>query len=92
MSTEADARHVEHHVIRQPICELRGHVSPVIAADWMTDGSQVISASWDRTANLYSVETGDIIQTFTGASFLALPILRAHACCLSYVFHIAPDK
>ena len=61
-----DDRHGDHHVIRQPMSELRGHMSPVIAADWMTDGSRVISASWDRTANLYNVETGDIIQTFVG--------------------------
>lgn len=53
-------------MIRQPMIELTGHVGVVIAADWVTDGSQVITSSWDRTANLYDVETGEIVNTFQG--------------------------
>ena len=52
--------------IRTPSMELQGHSSVVIAADWLTGGGQVITASWDRTANLYDVETGDIVNTLTG--------------------------
>ena len=51
--------------------ELQGHSGVVIAADWMPGGSQVISASWDRTANLYDAETGELITTLTGEILLS---------------------
>ena len=51
---------------RQPLTELTGHSSVVIAADWLPGGSQVITASWDRTANLYDAEKAEIINTLTG--------------------------
>ena len=38
----------------------------VVAADWMSGGSQVITASWDRQAILYDVETGEQINALTG--------------------------
>lgn len=46
--------------------ELLGHTDVVMAADWLPDAEQVVTASWDRTANLYDVETGDIIHTLYG--------------------------
>lgn len=52
--------------LRTPVQELLGHSSVVIAADWLADGEQVISASWDRVANLFDVETGSILQSLTG--------------------------
>lgn len=52
--------------VRQPAMELIGHSAVVIAADWLLGGSQVITASWDRTANLYDAETGAVITTLTG--------------------------
>lgn len=51
---------------KSPLLELKGHVAVVVAADWMTGGSQVITASWDRTATLYDSETGEVINTLTG--------------------------
>lgn len=38
-----------------------------MAADWLPSGEQVITASWDRTALLYDVETGELLQTLTGS-------------------------
>ena len=35
----------------------------VTIADWLPSGNQVVTASKQRTANLYNVETGDIINT-----------------------------
>ena len=61
----SDDRH-EPTFIHQAMVELQGHSGVVIAADWMPGGSQVISASWDRTANLYDAETGELITTLTG--------------------------
>ena len=52
--------------VRQPVMELQGHSNVVIAADWMPSGNQVMTASWDRTANLYDVETGAILNSFPG--------------------------
>lgn len=53
-------------VLRTPLTELAGHQGVVVAADWLTGGDHVITASWDRTANLYDVETGDCLQILTG--------------------------
>lgn len=52
--------------LRTPVCELTGHSGVVMAADWLPGGEQVITASWDRTANLYDVETGELLQTLYG--------------------------
>ncbi|KAI5707237.1 hypothetical protein M8J75_015920 [Diaphorina citri] len=52
--------------LRTPVKELLGHSNVVIAADWLSDGEQVITASWDRVANLFDVETGTILQSLTG--------------------------
>ncbi|XP_006823919.1 WD repeat-containing protein 37-like [Saccoglossus kowalevskii] len=52
--------------IRTPQCVLEGHSGVIISADWMPDGRQIVTASWDRTANLYDVETCELIQSLTG--------------------------
>lgn len=52
--------------LRTPSVELSGHTGVVVAADWITGGDQVITASWDRSANLYDVETGELVQSLTG--------------------------
>ena len=53
-------------ILRTPIAELTGHCGVVAAADWLPGGEQVVTASWDRTAALYDVETGDLLQSLTG--------------------------
>lgn len=60
---------VESHscaTIRTPLMQLTGHTSAVIAVDWLYGGDQVITASWDRTANVYDVERGEILNVLTG--------------------------
>lgn len=52
--------------LRTPLTELSGHAGVVVAADWLAGGDHVITASWDRTANLYDVETGECLQCLTG--------------------------
>jgi len=52
--------------VHQPALELLGHTGAVIAADWLSASSHVITASWDRTANMYDAETGALITTLTG--------------------------
>lgn len=36
------------------------------AADWFTTGKQIVTASWDRTAKLWDVETAVQAHTLTG--------------------------
>uniref|UniRef100_A0AAY4AG63 WD repeat-containing protein 37 n=2 Tax=Denticeps clupeoides TaxID=299321 RepID=A0AAY4AG63_9TELE len=48
------------------VTTLKSHQGVVIAADWLVGGKQVVTASWDRTANLYDVETSDLVHTLTG--------------------------
>lgn len=46
--------------------EFTGHTGVVIAADWLAGGDQVLTASWDRTANLYDVQTGELLHSLPG--------------------------
>lgn len=54
--------------IRAPLTSLKSHQGVVIAADWLVGGKQAVTASWDRTANLYDVETSELVHSLTGAS------------------------
>uniref|UniRef100_A0A9J2PU96 WD_REPEATS_REGION domain-containing protein n=1 Tax=Ascaris lumbricoides TaxID=6252 RepID=A0A9J2PU96_ASCLU len=54
--------------IRQPLCRLTGHTGVVIAVDWITGGEQLITASWDRTANIYDAERGEILNVLSVTS------------------------
>lgn len=53
-------------VMKSPLTELTGHSSVVIASDWLSGGDQVITASWDRTANVYDVEKGELVIQLVG--------------------------
>ncbi len=50
-------------VIRSPIMRYEGHTDVCIAADWFPDGELLATASWDRSANVYNVETGKVLCT-----------------------------
>nr|XP_055187142.1 WD repeat-containing protein 37 isoform X4 [Nyctereutes procyonoides] len=52
--------------IRVPLTSLKSHQGVVIAADWLVGGKQVVTASWDRTANLFDVETAELVHSLTG--------------------------
>lgn len=52
--------------VRVPTTTLRSHQGVVIAADWLVGGKQVVTASWDRAANLYDVETSELVHSLTG--------------------------
>ncbi|RXM27039.1 WD repeat-containing protein 37 [Acipenser ruthenus] len=52
--------------IRVPSTTLKSHQGVVIAADWLVGGKQVVTASWDRAANLYDVETSELVHSLTG--------------------------
>ncbi|CAL8398582.1 WD repeat-containing protein 37 isoform X1 [Gadus morhua] len=52
--------------IRVATATLKSHQGVVIAADWLVGGRQVVTASWDRAANLYEVETSELVHTLTG--------------------------
>jgi len=41
-------------------------MSVVVAADWLPGNDQIITASWDRSAILWDVETKEPIQSLTG--------------------------
>ena len=56
----------EAATLRTPSLELSGHTGVVVAADWMMEGNQVITASWDRTAILFDAETGEQVTCLTG--------------------------
>lgn len=52
--------------LRTPLVELVGHSNVVMSADWLPGGEQAVTASWDRTASLFDVETGEMVQTLSG--------------------------
>lgn len=57
--------------IRVPLTSLKSHQGVVMAADWLVGGKQAVTASWDRTANLYDVETAELVHSLTGTAMLA---------------------
>ncbi|VDD96351.1 unnamed protein product [Enterobius vermicularis] len=63
-STDVDP--VMPGVIRQPVCSLTGHTNVVIAVDWICNGEQLLTASWDRNANVYDVEREEILNVLSG--------------------------
>lgn len=70
-------------IFKTPTCELKGHEGAVIAADWFTSGKQVVTASWDRTAKLWDVETADQVHQLTGNSTqnnISMPPIMYSAC------------
>ncbi|KAM6971408.1 WD repeat-containing protein 37-like [Tautogolabrus adspersus] len=52
--------------VRLATATLKSHQGVVIAADWLVGGRQVVTASWDRAANLYEVETSELVHALTG--------------------------
>lgn len=50
-------------IIRSPIKRFEGHTDVCIAADWFPDGELLATASWDRSACVYNVETGKVLCT-----------------------------
>lgn len=68
---EADGPN-ECPTIRVATTTLKSHQGVVIAADWLVGGKQVVTASWDRAANLYDVETSELVHTLTGELITAL--------------------
>lgn len=42
----------------------------------MPNGDQIITASWDRTASLFDLETGDLVQCLGGN--VVLKIKKKH--------------
>ena len=54
--------------VRVASTTLRSHQGVVIAADWLVGGKQVVTASWDRAANLYDVETSELVHSLTGTT------------------------
>ncbi|VDM08281.1 unnamed protein product [Wuchereria bancrofti] len=53
-------------IVRQPLVRLTGHVNAVMAVEWFSSGEQLITASWDRTANIYDAERGEIVNILSG--------------------------
>jgi WD40 repeat protein len=52
--------------IQQPNLKLVGHTDVVSFAQWLSSGDQIITASWDRTSNIFDAASGKIIKTLTG--------------------------
>ncbi|VDP22638.1 unnamed protein product, partial [Onchocerca flexuosa] len=53
-------------IVRQPLRRLTGHANAVMAVEWFSAGEQLITASWDRTANIYDAERGEIVNILSG--------------------------
>jgi WD40 repeat protein len=71
-------------VIRSPIKRYEGHSDACIAAEWFPDGDHLVTASWDRTANVYNVETGKILCNLQHDDYLTnVSIHKTHKIILT---------
>ena len=71
--------------VKSPQSQLEGHSGAIIAADWLAGGKQLVTASWDRTANLYDVDTRAIVHTLTGESLINIDL--HYTACLKKAKH-----
>ncbi|CAD5220703.1 unnamed protein product [Bursaphelenchus xylophilus] len=53
-------------VIRQPLRVFSGHSDAVVGAEFLQGGEQLITVSWDRTANIYDMENETVVNVLTG--------------------------
>jgi len=60
-----ESRSAVVNTIKAPITALTGHQGVVSGCEWLND-ELCVTSSWDRTANLYNVETGSNLQTLAG--------------------------
>jgi WD40 repeat protein len=71
-------------IIRSPIRRYEGHSDACIAAEWFPDGELLATASWDRTANVYNVETGKVLCQLQHDDYLTnVSIHRSHKIILT---------
>lgn len=82
--------------IRAPLTSLKSHQGVVMAADWLVGGKQAVTASWDRTANLYDVETAELVHSLTGTGHGLPPghvasVPGALGCGLQSPFPVEPS-
>ena len=47
---------------------MEGHSEWVYSAQFSPDGTNIVSASWDKTVRVWSVATGECVQTLEGHS------------------------
>jgi len=52
--------------LRHSSLKLTGHSNSVVRAVWLSGGKHVLTASWDRSANIYDGENGKILNVLTG--------------------------
>ncbi|XP_055334538.1 WD repeat-containing protein 37-like [Paramacrobiotus metropolitanus] len=53
-------------LVNYPLMVFRSHTSAVSCAEWVSGAHQVITASWDRSAIVFDIETGDNLNSFAG--------------------------
>ena len=54
----SSAKNTTKMLANYPLMVFRSHSSVVSCAEWIGNGDQVITASWDRCAMVFDVETG----------------------------------
>ncbi len=45
---------------------LRGHSSHILTVAWSPDSRSIASGGWDHTVKIWSVQTGELLYTYTG--------------------------
>lgn len=53
-------------VIRQPIRSFSGHTEPVVGAEFLAGGTQSVSCSWDRIANIWDLDSEKMVTSLSG--------------------------
>jgi len=52
--------------VSTPLVVMSGHQGVIVSADWLAGGEQIVTASWDRTANLWDVGSQTLLHSLVG--------------------------
>ena len=53
-------------IVSGSVIRLNSHTGVISSCDWLPGGSQVVSASWDRTGLIHDVNTAQVISLLSG--------------------------